>query len=75
LYYPVPLQYRPDNIALELLDVRASNAIDKKLGHRHCVRREATGVIDTIIAAVRNGELDQVLGQVKRSPMPKKKAA
>jgi hypothetical protein len=32
-------------------------------------------VIDTLIAAVRNGELDTVLGQVKRSPMQKKKAA
>jgi Family of unknown function (DUF6641) len=33
------------------------------------------GVIDTLIAAVRNGELDTVLGQVKRPPMQKKKAA
>lgn len=32
-------------------------------------------VIDTLIAAVRNGELDQLLGQVKRPPMQKKKAA
>jgi hypothetical protein len=32
-------------------------------------------VIDTLIAAVRNGELDAVLGQVKRPPMQKKKAA
>ena len=33
------------------------------------------GVIDTLIAAVRNGELDTVLSQVKRPPMQKKKAA
>ena len=34
------------------------------------------GLIDTLIAAVRNGELDQVLAQsVKRPPMQKKKAA
>lgn len=34
------------------------------------------GVIDTLIAAVRNGELDQLLGQVvKRPPVQKKKAA
>jgi hypothetical protein len=33
-------------------------------------------LIDTLIAAVRNGELDQVLAQsVKRPPMQKKKAA
>jgi hypothetical protein len=33
-------------------------------------------MIDTLIAAVRNGELDTVLGQsVKRPPMQKKKAA
>jgi hypothetical protein len=32
-------------------------------------------VIDTLITAVRNGELDAVLGQVKRPPMQKKKAA
>jgi hypothetical protein len=32
-------------------------------------------VIDTLIAAVRNGELDTVLGQVKRPPIQKKKAA
>jgi hypothetical protein len=33
------------------------------------------GVIDTLIAAVQKGELDTVLGQVKRPPMQKKKAA
>ncbi len=33
------------------------------------------GMIDTLIAAVRNGELDTVLGQVKCPPMQKKKAA
>jgi hypothetical protein len=34
------------------------------------------GLIDTLIAAVRNGELDQVLAQsVKRPPIQKKKAA
>ena len=34
------------------------------------------GVIDALIAAVRNGELDSVLGQaVKRPPMQKKKTA
>ena len=33
------------------------------------------GVIDTLIAAVRNGELDTVLSQVKRRLMQKKKAA
>ena len=33
------------------------------------------GVIDTLIAAVRNGELDTVLSQVKRPAMQKKKAA
>ena len=33
------------------------------------------GVIDTLIAAVRNGELDTMLGQVKRPLMQKKKAA
>src|SRR3954453_11740590 len=33
------------------------------------------GMIDTLIAAVRNGELDTVLSQVKRPPMQKKKAA
>lgn len=33
------------------------------------------GVIDTLIAAVRNGELDTVLSQVRRPPMQKKKAA
>jgi hypothetical protein len=32
-------------------------------------------VTDTLIGAVRNGELDAVLGQVKRRPMQKKKAA
>jgi hypothetical protein len=32
-------------------------------------------VIDMLIAAVRSGELDTVLGQVKRPPMQKKKAA
>ena len=32
-------------------------------------------VIDTLVAAVRNGELDSVLAQVKRAPMQKKKAA
>ena len=33
------------------------------------------GVIDTLIAAVQKGELDSVLGQVKRPPLQKKKAA
>src|SRR4051794_8930404 len=34
------------------------------------------GVIDTLVAAVRNGELDTVLAQsAKRPPMQKKKAA
>ena len=33
------------------------------------------GMIDTLIAAVRNGELDSVLSQVKRPPIQKKKAA
>src|SRR3981081_335306 len=34
------------------------------------------GVIDTLVAAVRNGELDTVLGQANRArPIPKKKAA
>jgi hypothetical protein len=32
-------------------------------------------VIDTLVAGVRNRELDAVLGQVKRPPMQTKKAA
>jgi len=83
LHCSVLLRYRPDNTELPngslVFFVRLGGKpieFDKdKSGIAVATAEKLPGVIDTLIAAVRNGELDTVLGQVKRPPMQKKKAA